>query len=210
VSEVALAAPPKVLSGPPPDLRTEAPSELWRLHWEQDVNYPQPRDPGRWRFDAPHGEFSVTYANVERHHIFVEVYGDTENRREIAPDQAERKISVVRPGRKLRLIDLGDAQTLSRLRLDGRISSSLDYPCTQLWGEALRRWLPAADGIRYPGRKAGREDNLCLFLDRCGSALAWQRIGTIASERKLVTRACQMFDIVPRVYLEAPPKVTWP
>lgn len=203
-------SPPKVLPGRPPNLRTELPAEFWRLHWEPNPNDPKLRNPGRWRFDAPHDEFPVTYANFERHHIFVEVYGDTENRREIAPDQAERKISVATATRELGLIDLGDAQTLSRLRLDGRISSDLDYSTTQLWSHALHDWFPAADGIRYPGRKAGREDNVCLFLDRCAPALQWREIGTIASQRSLVIRACQMFDIIPRVYLEGPPEARWP
>jgi len=198
------------LKGPAPKLRVDRPAELWRLHWEEDPSHPKPKDPGRWRFDAPGGEYPVTYANCDRHHIFVEVYGDTEDHREIQPDQADRRISCGSLKRPLRLIDLGDAETLSRLRLDSRICSTTTYRRTQLWGQAIRGWMPLAEGIRYPGRKAGRKDNFCLFLDRCADAVEWEPVGTIASERDLVLNACIKFDILPRVYLEPPAAEPWP
>lgn len=196
--------PPDDLPGAPPKLRRDRPAELWRLHWEDDPSNPVPKDPGKWRFDAPKGEYPVTYANPGRHHVFVEVYGDTDTRREIQPDQADRKISVATVARDLRLVDLGDALTLSRLGVDGRICTALDYPNTQHWSKRIREWLPDADGIRYNGRKAGRKDNYCLYLDRCADALNWRLAGTVASEHKLVMQACQMFDIVPRVYFSKP------
>jgi hypothetical protein len=201
--------PPKAVERPP-DLRLDRPAELWRLHWESDPSSPEPKDPGRWRFDAPHAEYPVTYANRERHHIFVEVYGDTDDHREIQPDQADRKISVASLNRPLRLIDLGDAETLAHLRLDSRVSTTIEYSRTQLWSRTLHDSLPYADAIRYPGRKAGREDNFCLFLDRCKDALVWNLVGTIATERALVLSACMKFDITARVYLEGPPTEAWP
>lgn len=193
-----------------PKLHSERPAELWRLHWEDDPSSPEPKDPGRWRFDAPHGEYAVTYANCDRQHIFVEVYGDTEDHREIQPNQADRRISVASLSRSLRLVDLGDAETLARLNLDSRVCTTLDYGRTQLWSRALHGSLSDADGIRYPGRKAARKDNYCFFLDRCRDALSWDLVGTIASERSLVIGACTKFDITPRVYLEAPPEEPWP
>lgn len=205
-----IAYPPDDLPGRPPRLRTERPKELWRLHWEDDPNHPDPRNPGRWRFDAPGGTFPVTYASLEKHHAFVEVYGDTDDRREIQPNQATRKISTGSLTRNLRVIDLGDAETLARLGVDGRICTTILYARTQLWGEKMRSWCEDADGIRYPGRKSGRTDNLCLFLDRCASALNWTPVGTIASERELVLRACQMFEIIPTVYLLPAPGADWP
>jgi hypothetical protein len=201
--------PPERL-GRRPVLRADRPGELWRLHWEEDPSIPRQANPGRWRFDAPKGEYPVTYANGERHHVFVEVYGDTDDRREIAPDQADRKISSGSVGRDLLLVDLGDAETLARLELDGRINTTLEYGRTQLWSRFLHDGLDQADGIRYPGRKAGREDNFCLFLDRCGDAITWDRVGTIAGERALVLNACVMFDITPRVFLEPRVDESWP
>lgn len=212
-----MAGNPEQIPVPPerlkrqPDLRRDRPSELWRLHWEDDPSSSsEPANPGRWRFDAPHGEYPVTYANCERHHIFVEVYGDTDDHREIQPNQADRRISLASLDRPLKIVDLGDAETLACLRIDSRVYTTLDYPRTQLWSKALHDSLPDADGIRYPGRKAGREDNFCLFLSRCGNALSWNPIGTIASERPLVLAACKKFDITPRIYLEAPPGEAWP
>ena len=201
--------PPEALKRHP-NLRLDHPAELWRLHWESDPSSPGAKNPGRWRFDAPQGEYSVTYANCERHHIFVEVYGDTEDHRDIQPDQADRKISVASLDRPLHLVDLGDAETLAHLRLDSRVSTTVEYSRTQLWSRALHDFLPHADGIRYPGRKAGREDNFCLFLDRCKDAITWKPVGTIATERALVLRACMKFDITARVYLEGPPGEAWP
>ena len=202
--------PPDELPGRRPRLRTERPKELWRLHWESDPSQPTPHNPGRWRFDAPDGAFPVTYASLERHHTFVEVYGDTDDRREIQPNQAQRKISAGTFSRNLRVIDLGDAETLARLSVDSRICTTVEYARTQLWGQKMHKWRDDADGIRYPGRKSGRSDNLCLFLDRCADALQWTPIGTIASERELVMRACHMFEIVPTVYLLPAPGPDWP
>ena len=202
--------PPEELPGRAPRLRIENPGELWRLHWEPDPNKPKPQKPGRWRFDAPNGEYPVTYANVERHHAFAEVYGDTDGPRVIAANQAERRISRATASRPLRLVDLGDAQTLARLNIDTRICTTIDYPRTQLWSQTIRRWLKDADGIRYPGRKAGREDNICLFLERCANALTWQLHGTIETQRELVMRACDMFQITALVYLQPTPGPDWP
>lgn len=192
-----------------PKLRVEQPKELWRLHWESDPNRPPRRGP-RWRFDPPAGDRPVTYTNLERHHIFIEIYGDTTDRRVITPDQAERRISCATVARPLALVDLGDAQTLQRLHTDLRLTSSIDYESTRDWGQRIYEWLTEADGIRYPGRKAGRSDNVVLFLDRCEDALDWEQLGTIATERTLVMAACRMFDIVPLVYLAPAPAKRWP
>jgi hypothetical protein len=205
-----LAYPPDDLPGRPPGLRVERPQELWRLHWEEHPSRPKVRDPGRWRFDAPRGEYPVTYVSLDRYHTFVEVYGDTDDRRAIQPNQANRRISVGSLSRSLRVVDLGDAETLSRLRVDGHIYTTIDYARTQLWSKQIRRWRPKADGIRYPGRRSGRVDNLCLFLDRCADALTWTLVGTVESERELVMRACQMFDIVPLVHLAPSRRADWP
>jgi hypothetical protein len=142
--------------------------------------------------------------------VFVEVYGDTDDRREIAPDQADRKISSGQARRDLLLVDLGDAETLARLEIDGRINTTLEYDRTRRWSKALHDGVGDADGIRYPGRKAGREDNFCLFLDRCGDAIAWDLVGTIADQRALVLKACLKFDITPRVYMEPKAAEPWP
>lgn len=202
--------PPDELPGRPPALRDDRPAEVWRLHWEKNPNKPAVHNPGRWRFDAPAGEFPVSYANEERHHVFVEVYGDTDDRRIIAPDQANRRISVAKLTRTLRVVDLGDARALSRLGVDARICTTIDYPRTQAWCVKIRELCPDADGIRYPGRKAGRADNRALFLDKCADALDWTEVGTIATERDLVLRACEMFEIVPAVYLTPAPSDAWP
>lgn len=182
-----------------PDIRPDRPPELWRLHWEADPNKPTPANPGRWRFDAPLGEWPVTYVNASKFHVFAEVYGDNGD---VAPDQLQRKISCAHLKRDLRLVDLGDARWLRALKIDSRICDTVDYRCTQRWAARLRSWLHEADGIRYPGRKAGRADNYCLWLDRCADALEWTPHGILGEQEYLVLVACEMFSLSPRLFLQ--------
>jgi hypothetical protein len=48
----------------------------------------------------------------------------------------------------------------------------LEYETTRLWSRAWHDWYAEADGIRYRSRQENDTLNLCLFLDRCGDALA--------------------------------------
>lgn len=57
---------------------------MWRLHWEDDPRQPRRYPSGRYRFDAPRGEYPVTYGNRDQLATFREVYGDT---RLIGPEQ---------------------------------------------------------------------------------------------------------------------------
>jgi hypothetical protein len=186
--------PPPKLPGPAPKAAFYLPDRLWRLHWEEDPNSPPRYPSGRWRFDAPDGAYPVTYANISEHHVFVEVYGDVDEF-QIIEEQAERKLSYAESSRPLALVDLGDAEVLRALRIDLRICTTVDYERTMAWSKQLREWLPDADGIRYLGRKGGREDNVCLFLDRCAADILWTPCGTLAENEKLVLEASDMFDL---------------
>jgi hypothetical protein len=149
---------------------------LWRLHWEEDPLSPRRHPSGRYRFDAPEGEYSVTYGNRDRLGAFAEVYGDA---RRIDSIQAGRRLSVIVSERSLRLVPLDDAPTQKRLGLDGRINFSKQYPVTRKWSLALHTWLSEADGIRYLSRHAGEQRNYCLFLDRCGVDLRAELRGVV-------------------------------
>jgi hypothetical protein len=190
----AIAWPPAALPGKRPKLRPDRPDVLWRLHWEEDPNDPPRYPTGKWRFDAPDGSYPVTYASTSELHVFVEVYGDIDDA-QIIEDQAQRRISSATLNRPVDVIDLGDAATLRDLKLDGRVATTRDYTRTMLWSQRLRQWLPEAEGIRYLGRKGGRDENLCLFLDKCADALDWTPYGTLADNEDLVLRASDAFNL---------------
>jgi hypothetical protein len=175
-------------------LREDQPEKLWRLHWEDDPNLPDRHSAGRWRFDAPDGSYPVTYANLSKQHVFVEVYGDIDDA-QLIERQAERKISYATLRRPIQVIDLGDSETLRALKVDLRICTTVDYQRTMQWGQRLREWSPHAEGIRYLGRKGGREDNYCLFLDRCAGALDWTCCGTLVENEALVLEASDKFNM---------------
>jgi hypothetical protein len=109
---------------------------LWRLHHEPDPRTPRHHSSGRFRFDAPAGEFPVTYGNEHQYGCFGEVYGD---RLSIPPGDSERLLSCLQATTPLCLIDLSDGELLKALhpQLDGRISSAIHYTVTEAWSVAL-------------------------------------------------------------------------
>jgi hypothetical protein len=81
---------------------------------------------------------------------------------------------------------------------------SKQYDTTMLWSRVLHRWFPAADGIRYASRHAGAAfPNVCLFLDRCPTALTVELQGRLgdAPLRSLILDAADRYRLavlVPR------------
>lgn len=188
MSRSAAAGNPDALPEPPdappaslPPLVSELVS-IWRLHWEDDPRQPRHYPSGRYRFDAPHGEYPVTYGNRDQLATFREVYGDT---RLIGPEQASRLLSHLAALRPLRLIPLDDARFLDVLepRLDARLTTAIQYETTQRWSLALHSWYPDAEGLRYPSRHDVAEGrNYGLFLDRVQvDDLRWTNLGSLAT-----------------------------
>ncbi len=186
-----LPDPPREL--PAPIELVEEAVRMWRLHWEEDPLSPRRHPSGRYRFDAPSGEYLVSYGNRDRLGAFAEVYGYT---RRIDSSQAGRRLSLIVAQRPVRLIPFDDVPTQKRLSLDGRINSSRQYPITQKWSLALHTWLPEADGIRYLSRHAGEEHNYCLFLDRCAGDLRAELQGTLAELRPVVLLAADKYSLI--------------
>lgn len=180
-----------------PDPVDDELGEVWRLHWEPDPRRLDPPSPGRARFDAPAGEYAVAYANADPYGCFAEVYGD---QRSIAPNQAGRRLSVIRAERPLKVIALDEGKTLSGLKLDLGISASVDYERTMLWSKSLHDWYRDADGIRYLGRRATKKLNYCLFLDRCAKSLSLETKGTLRDLREHVLCAADAYSLAPRLF----------
>lgn len=183
------------LSDPPE--RLPAPFELaeekisaWRLHRQEDPLEARRYPRGRYRFDAPSGEYATLYCNADRLAVFAEVYGDV---RVIEASQRERRLSRIISRENLRLIPLDNPGVQKRLGLDGRIGMSKQYPVTQRWALSLYRWFPQADGIRYLSRHAGEYRNYCLFPERCAGKLRVEELGHIAAMREFVLQAADEY-----------------
>jgi hypothetical protein len=171
--------------------------KAWRLHSDENPLRVSVHPTGRFRFDAPTGEYAVTYANLDQYACFAEVYGDEQ---EIPPTQVDRRLSFLTSARPLRLIQLDDGPHWSSFGLDMSICSSVDYARTQLWSKRLHEWYPDADGIRYLGRHAGVSQNLCLYLDRCADAMSAELEGRLGELRSLVMKAADVWSLAPRIF----------
>lgn len=147
---------------------------------------------GRYRFDAPFGEYATLYCNAGRLAVFAEVYGDV---RVIEAGEKERRLSHIVSEENLRLVPLDDPGVQKRLGLDGRIGMSKQYPVTQHWALSLYRWFPDADGIRYLSRHAGENRNYCLFLDRCAEKLRVEELGKMSALRETVLLAADRYHL---------------
>lgn len=182
-----------------PSLVEQALAQSWRIQRAgRSPLDPRPRAAGRFRFDAPRGEYPVTYVNLERLAAFAEVFGDA---REIPPSAADRRLFDLRSGRPLRLVTLDDASTQKAFGLDLNVCASIDYEKTRAWSLALYGWYREADGIRYLGRHAVRSLNVCLFLDRCRDALTVSDEGRLADLRVEGLRAAHRYHLAPRLYV---------
>lgn len=185
-----LPEPPEHL--PDPFELAEEEVSAWRLHWEEDPLEARRYPTGRYRFDAPSGEYAALYCNADRLTVFAEVYGDA---RVIEAGQRERRLSPIVSGENLRLVPLDDPGVQKRLGLDGRIGMSKQYPVTRRWALSLLRWFPEAEGIRYLSRHAGEARNYCLFPERCAQKLAVEQHGEISSLPSNVLLAADRYHL---------------
>lgn len=185
-----LPEPPERL--PAPFDLTEEEVSAWRLHWEEDPLEARRYPAGRYRFDAPSGEYASVYCNADRLAVFAEVYGDA---RVIEASQRGRRLSRISSRETLRLVPLDDPRVQKRLGLDGRIGMSKQYPVTQRWALSLFRWFPEADGIRYLSRHAGENRNYCLFPERCAGRLGVEEQGELSTLRGAVILAADRYHL---------------
>lgn len=83
-----------------PPLEPELLADTWRLHWEPDPILVRRYPTGRYRCDAPAGQFSVTYVNDDRLAVFAETYA--QGSRLLAKSEADRLRSRLWSTRQLR------------------------------------------------------------------------------------------------------------
>jgi len=147
---------------------------------------------GKFRFDVPRGEFSVTYAWSDELGCFAEVFGD---RRLIEDADGDRYVFRLVSQRPLRLLRLDDGDTLMSLGLDARVCTIKPYRRTQLWSRAFYDWYPRLDGLRYVPRYATGHTNYCLYLDRCAGVLVAESQGRIATRHDLLERVIDAYPL---------------
>jgi hypothetical protein len=188
-------APPSAL----PPLESQAIAESWRLHWEPDPTVERKHATGKYRFDAPAGEFGVTYVSYDRLAAFAETYA--EGSRALAKSEADRMRSKLWSTRPLKLLRMDDMAVASAFDLDNRVSTEKPYARTQAWSLAWHTWYPDLDGVRFLGRKSAPHSNVCLYLDRCANALKFENDDTLANLRHDGLVACERYNIAPLLYV---------
>lgn len=193
----AIPLPPEEPPGRLPPLEEQLLEASWRIHADARPLEPRRHPAGKFRFDAPSGEYPVTYVNLDRHACYAEVFGDI---LEIPPWAGGRFLSKIRSSRPLRLITLDRAEVQKAFGLDLNICSSLDYARTRVWSHVWHEWYPRADGIRYLGRHAVEQRNLCLFLDRCSEHLAADLEGVLRDFRRDGLIAAHKYSLTPRLF----------
>jgi len=131
------------------------------------------------RFNAPNGECGVLYLASDQFSAFIETFGASmvtaalELRLVSESDLTRRclcRIEVaVDPG-TVRLVNLADGYGLSRLGVDGRISTTKQRHVTRQWALALWRHPQRPDGLLY--RACHDPERLSVVLyDRVGDIL---------------------------------------
>lgn len=173
-------------------------ASTWRLHWEDDPTVERVYHAGRYRFDAPAGEFGVTYVGTDRLAVYAETYA--EGSRVLAKTEAARQRSRIWSTRPLRLLRMDDMAVAAAFGLDNRISTEKPYERTQAWSVAWHTWYPDLDGIAFLGRKSAPHRNFCLYLGRCSDALDFEVEGTLEQLRADGLRACYRYRITPALY----------
>lgn len=150
---------------------------------------------GRYRFDAPAGEFGILYAGHDEYCAFIETFGHSLNSRVVTMDELKRRdLACLVANRPLRLVDL-TGSGLSRLGADNRVCTG-DYLLAQRWALALWRHDDQPDGLSYRSRLDPSRQCVALF-DRAQEAVTASSLGSLADSRhrRLLASLLDMYGI---------------
>ena len=181
-----------------PELRGGPLEQAWRLHWEDDPTLERRHPTGRYRFDAPAGEFGVTYVGDDPLAVFAETYAKA-----LAcwprpkPDASAAGCRSTRP---LQLLPMDAMTVAAAFGLDNRISTEKPYARTQAWSAAWHSWYPRARRPRVSRAQERPAAHLLPVLDRCADALEFELEGTLEALRTDGLRACYRYRITPALY----------
>ncbi|MCY7417301.1 MAG: RES family NAD+ phosphorylase [Chloroflexi bacterium] len=159
---------------------------LWRIHGDghgaaafrdtgAEIKRVDPRMYGNeGRFDCQAGEYGYLYAAETKASTIVEAFlrgqvvRDATARFLRRARLTERVLSRVRLTTELPLVDLRGAAGLGRVGQDAWLSAcdEEDYPITQQWAAALRRWAPGAAGLAWMSKRDNLQEVVVLLSDR--------------------------------------------
>jgi len=137
---------------------------------------------GRFRFDAPRGEFGVLYAGQDEACAFIEAFGDPLDIRILSYRVlAEYCLSSVRTARPLRLVDL-TGPGLRQVGADARLTGGDDYAYSQVWAASLWRHPDQVDGLLYRARHDPSLQAAAVF-DRARAVVRTTRLRCLGDDR---------------------------
>ena len=133
---------------------------------------------GRYRFDAPAGQYGVLYCGDDPYCAFIETFGhDTGINVVSLGDLRARTLARIELRRPLSLVDLTGAG-LARIGADNQLCDG-DYTVAQQWALALHDHPDQPDGINFRSRHD--PSHLCTAVfDRAKDALTATTLGSLA------------------------------
>lgn len=134
---------------------------------------------GDSRFDAPGGEFGITYLARDERGAFIETFGHATGVRVVEQAELEaRGIARITPKRPLRLVNLAD-KGLARLGADARLTSGESYEVAHRWALAIHEHPTLADGMAYTARHDPSRICAAVF-ERAQAELEVTPLGSLA------------------------------
>jgi hypothetical protein len=158
------------------------------------------------RFDCQSGEYGYLYVGETKKSTIAEallrgpVVRDPTARFLRRAKLAGRVLSRIELAADLPLVDLCGAASLGRLGQDAWLTAcdEIDYPVTQAWATALRRWGPKAAGFVWMSKRDNVHQAAVLFSDRVPTgALAGVVVRPLESPlgASLMTKALAEFNV---------------
>jgi len=165
-------------------------SAFWRIHGDRhdadsfrDTGAIDKRaDPAthglEGRFDCQAGEYGYLYAGETKKSTIAEAFlrgpvvVNPSARFLRRAKLAHRVLSRLRLETELQLVDIRGAAGLGRIGQDAWLSAcdEDDYPLTQEWATAIRRWAPDAAGLVWMSKRDNVHEAVVLFSDRIAAA----------------------------------------
>lgn len=147
-----------------------------------------------YRFDAPNGEYGVLYVGADPHVAFIESFQIAGIRPAVTEAKLkERSFSRIRTRGAVRLVNLADSGTLTRVGADARIFTA-SYTVSQHWSRAIHTHPEQPDGILYrprhdPARLAA------AFFDRTAERVTAENLGAWLDQRTVLADVLDTYGV---------------